>query len=333
MKRHRTFNILIVVFAATIILSVGVGYFALGEHYRKREQPGNKVEITVLSDTEKALFEPADKSPAEDAETPDESIKEASVSVPPIETLISAGHDYSRRRKAFAEMIRSGLTANEIVALTDYLLSESSNTQEPMWEFALRNDVLREFIEGGVDLSVLTKILIEVPRNTEKHHPMWREFVLQSYSTVVRDYGIGLDHEETRRLKQALLERLAETESGIAGTALINFHRLDSIMPEFSDGVGVEEKRLEIMLDADVDLSSRISAIATLQDQSVKQEISRLTALLETEDTHVLVKAAALRRVLDAYNHLPNVRSDVSAIARGQNSPILNRILLNEESN
>ncbi len=251
--------------------------------------------------------------------------------------LVDRESAYWQRFRALQELPWGELEEPEIRFLVDYLECASAGVSDPLGEFSLRNDVLRGLIDLRADPEILLGVLLAVPQEKDAHHVLWREYVLQHYSIFLQDYQTdGLLGEDPQRSLVGELERhLNETQTGIAGTALLNMHRLRGIDGSRYGGLPVEPAAIALATDPDAAPASRIAAAALLPDRYFESAFGEALDLLSSGEANMVFKAALLRRALEASASipLPGGRVRLREAVAAQDSRILKNILGDDTDN
>jgi hypothetical protein len=161
--------------------------------------------------------------------------------------------------------------------------------------------------------------------------------VLQHYSIFLQDYTADglLDEDSQFRLVGELEHHLDETNSGIAGTALLNMHRLRGIDGSRYGGLPVEPAAVALATDPDAAPASRIAAAALLPDAYFESAFEEALTLLGSRQAGTVFKAALLRRALEASASmsLPGQRVRLREAVAAQDSRILKNILGDDTDN
>lgn len=246
-----------------------------------------------------------------------------------LEILLSEEAAYSERLKVLNEIDWSALDLEQYKAIKLFLISDSASVNEPVSQFAIRNDLLLKLITNPDCISMAAQVLVGVVSDL-KQHPLWREYVLQHYSIFIDDYhGDGLvDPFVLDRLCEILSSSLGEIENGMSGTAFLNLKRLERSNPEILRDIDYMELAARAAINPDVDLSTRISALGCLDPLDAEIRPEQLNRIMVDPEANIVLKAAALRYALAANNKTESGSyAFVLAAARAQNSQTLNRML------
>lgn len=275
-----------------------------------------------IADSRVVLLEPIAK----------EEIVDLQVSHPEISILSSDNFSYRERLTAFRALNWAELTLDELVLLKEFLVSESSLVTNPAQAFSLRNNVLSNLLDNPDYARFAYDSLIEVLIDKDQHN-IWREYVLQHYSIFLRDYreNSSFSADNHSLLVDILYDSLDEFDTGISGTALLNFKRLKREIPELVEGFDYQLRAIEVFLNENADLSSRISAIGSISTENRDVEADDLIAIIVSPSNNVVLKMAALRYAIDAdKNEASNHYDDVILAASTQPSTLLKGLLKNE---
>ena len=171
--------------------------------------------------------------------------------------------DYHARITA-AHSLASNLTQAEIQSLLAVLHQKASSQSDlNADEFAaLQNDILDALLRQKTLPQELGREIVAIYRD-HSTDPLWRDYCVQHFAAFIgqtmdsTDSGIAADRAEIFRGFQ---EALQETNSGIAGAALMALYRLAGKVPE-ADVVAIGDRAVALAADSSCDNHTRIAAV------------------------------------------------------------------------
>lgn len=173
-----------------------------------------------------------------------------------VRPIVEAATSYAERVKAF-RALQADLTAAETQALHAYLLSPATfGPQNRAQENWLRNTLLDKLTESPTLPAGLVSVLVAIYQDPAQDIVM-RDYAVQHITPVYARAGA----EEKAILQQTLWQAAAETDSSIAGTALLALRDLAQDNHEF-DKTQLGEAALKLAGD---DLCGELSRITALQ--------------------------------------------------------------------
>ena len=178
--------------------------------------------------------------------------------------------------------------------VADYLLLPISSGESRETELAIRNDVLGNLIEEPAFAEITVGLLIRGADDVTQD-PIWREYLLQHYSVFVVDYLRSGAVKEAlfQELNRSLFDRMAERSNGMAGTALLNYVRLNETHPDWIEAVDWRVEAASIAFDPTAHLSSRIAAFQTLPLDSPEVRLDEFHKIIKSDGADFLLKLAA----------------------------------------
>jgi HEAT repeat protein len=182
------------------------------------------------------------------------------------------------------------LSAEETTALSAFLRTRPQGDRPKLdGEAALRNDVMNTLRYQLHPPEGLTELFISL------YHERAQDEVMRDYAVqhLVSWYEQLADDTEKRRIRDVFAEALSETDSSIAGMALLGMHNLSAAHPEF----------------ATPELAA--AALRLARDEAAS-ELVRITALQVSAGRGV---AGALPEALRLAETAPTVPLQISAIA------------------
>lgn len=239
-----------------------------------RPQPITQNSLAGASPTSKA-------QPAPDSSTPAQRQQphRASVAVPESLRLIvhPEGEAGYGERVTAVRSIRRNLTTEEIHAFYGYLLgpapADAADREQENW---LRNVMMDKLVEQPTVPADLPEVLISI-------------FQDHAQDVVMRDYAVqhlnpiyGQAAAETKAaIRQALWQAAGETDTSIAGTALLALNDLAQNNAEF-DRNQIQQTALKLADDGQCGELARITAVQICAQMGVTQAAASVLQLAQS---------------------------------------------------
>jgi hypothetical protein len=166
---------------------------------------------------------------------------------------------------------------------------------------ALKNDVLNALRFQPHSPAGLTGLLIGIYRDREQDIVM-RDYAVQHLVSLYEQLP-GSRIAEKKQIQQVLQAALAETDSSIAGTALLGMHNLSTGHPEF-DTPELTEAALNLARDDTARELVRITALQVCAGRGIKDALPAALALANAAPTiPVQISAIAALGTLGTAEH------------------------------
>jgi hypothetical protein len=188
-------------------------------------------------------------------------------------------------RIAAARSLGTHLTGDDVEALYAFLLRRDS-------ESLLKNEILNQLRNQEVPPAGLTDTLIAVFRDRAQEHAM-RHYALQHLAASYED-ATEADKELIWRLFRSAL---SETDSGIAGTALLALWRVHDWQSE-GERRRLGEAALRIAVDAQSHELTRITAIQLCGQLGLREAVPAAAELAQSAES-VPLRIAAIATLGD----------------------------------
>lgn len=204
----------------------------------------------------------------------------------PVNFIAADGnHDWNERYLQVSEL-SSELSAAERRQLYDFLRTHDRGELV----YATKNDILNVLRKQNTPPPELTDVLLELYRDKEQAEVV-RMYALQHMRPWYRMQG-----QRDPRIREAFYEALDETDSGIAGTALLAIRYLSRDQSGF-DVETIGAKALEMAENPAVNVLNRISAIQVATTAAGKTgDGDKYRRLAETEQ-HTMIRVAAIAAI------------------------------------
>ena len=234
--------------------------------------------------------------PASVAQSPAQSLQPP----PPAETLSEAmrlivqpdGKAGFMERVAAVHAIQGDLTAAEVRAFQDYLLVPAHNQDSRVLENWLRNEMLDKLAGQPALPAGLPKVLIAIYEDADQDVVM-RDYAIQHMNPAYAQGG----PEGKAALQQALWQATSETDSSIAGTALLALDDLAESNAEF-DRDKIARTALKLANDDQCGELARITAVQICGRMGVTQAAS-VTLQLAQQAGSIPLRIAAIAALGD----------------------------------
>jgi len=228
----------------------------------------------------------------------------------------------TERVRAASELGQS-LAQDEIGRLFQFLKSKPDPGETNLRALQLiKNEVLNNLRKQEIAPVGLTDTLIDIYRNPEQD-PVLRDYAIQH---LVYWYETPVSEQQTRI--RTLLIEAAQTESSIAGTALLGMHRLSATDSGFN-GEQINRLALQHVLSGRSSSCTRATALQVCAERGVAEALPTIESLAQdaTDLTLRLSAVAALGRLgtaehinslkqLDCENNEPLRLAVLSALQR-----------------
>jgi hypothetical protein len=207
------------------------------------------------------IAQPKGSSPVQKPDQP----KNSSAALCRVGPVINPGIAYARRVKVL-RAIKTGLSEREIDLIYQYLQIPSANPEDRAAENWLRNEIMDKLVRQKTLPGGLSDLLVGIYQD---HHQdaVMRDYAVQHMAAV---YG-RLDPAEKVSVQQALSQAAGETDSSIAGTALLAMLRMTkptagslpstSQAPRTMDRKHLADTALKLAADNNCGALSRITAV------------------------------------------------------------------------
>jgi hypothetical protein len=167
---------------------------------------------------------------------------------PTLRPILDEKTNYSARLSA-TRAAKTNMAAADQPAIYAFLLRRNPLDEEQAGH-VLKNSLLDSLCEMDPPPPGLRDVLIQIYRD-EGQHRVLRDYAIQHLAAhyeqmeKMPDNGAGGRQQELARIQDVLWEALAETQSSIAGTALLGLARLAEGRPEFNrESIGAAALRL-----------------------------------------------------------------------------------------
>jgi hypothetical protein len=190
-------------------------------------------------------------------------------------------------RVKMVRALNADLKPNEVQAFYAYLLAPAqSSTGERQGENWLRNVILDKLVEQSNPSADLPAVLVSIYQNQEQ-------------DIVMRDYAVQhmnpayprANEEEKTALSRALWQATEETDSSIAGTALLALNDLARNHPEFNRDQ-IAQTALKLAGDEHCGELARITAVQLCGQKQVTQAATLVLQLAQSASSMPLRIAA-----------------------------------------
>lgn len=227
---------------------------------------------------------------------------EAAAKRPP-SVLAVLGHAPDRSytaRLAAVQRLPASASFEESHVLLKFLdsrLSEQGDL-EPMALNAIKNDTLAYLLRQKVLPAGIGEQLVKMYRD-RNHDVIWRGYCVQFFGDYYdKAWPAGADTNPDPLRKQfeaAYWEALAETDSQIAGTALIGIELLSRKHPEL-DRTKIGRKALDLATDQKMNANTRLTAIQVCAVMGLKEVLQ--TARIEAQaGENTILRVAAISAI------------------------------------
>ncbi|MGJ8641376.1 MAG: hypothetical protein ACSHYA_18450 [Opitutaceae bacterium] len=242
--------------------------------------------------------------------------------------VVDESRGYQQRLAALGRLDLTRVNSTVAHHIADYLLSPVNESSELNANLAIRNDLLEELMKLADFVELSASVLVDGVRD-ESLNSTWREYLLQHYSILIRDYGDSKlqDSPLSTDLKEILVQSLHETDNGIAGTALLNIDRIKKHSPDWIEDLEWQHLAVKLALDSDANIASRVPAFQVLPAGTYEVSVDTLNSVIQSESEHVLLKLALIQFVNRAIADGQSEYSSVLVAAKALDSKILNRSL------
>jgi hypothetical protein len=182
----------------------------------------------------------------------------AATASPTVQAVVDPRRDYPERVAAIAE-ITTNMPPADWQALQEFLLLKDRADADQLGQ-VFKNKLMDLLCALNPPPADLEKLLVRVYRDRDQD-PVIRDYAVQHLAAYYEQMEVaGLDDVQAQQMIQdALWEALAETDSSIAGTALLALERLSRERAQF-DRKKVAASALKLAADGGAGELTRISA-------------------------------------------------------------------------
>lgn len=204
-----------------------------------------------------------------------------------IVVITGSGNDYTsaERYERVAEL-SDHLTDIERRALYDFLKGHDSG---PFMN-AAKNDIMNVLRNQQQPPSELTDVLLALYHDKSQSEVI-RIYAIQHLRPWYRQQG-----QKDPRIREAFFEALDETDSGVAGTALLAMRYLSRDQDGF-DAAEIGVKAIEMAENPAANVLNRVSAIQVASTLSGKTGDGTKFRVLADNETHTMIKVAAIAAI------------------------------------
>jgi hypothetical protein len=218
--------------------------------------------------------------------------------------------DFAEREREMRALSTRPLTPPERQSLLDFLLEMHEEDSAESGR-AFKNLVMDSLC--GQPLQSLTKViegLIDLFENGDQDIVI-RDYALQHIGQIYESYGSnapGLDAEQFRRIEDILWAAVEETDSSLAGTALLSLSRSVQAHP------GLDQARLtevvqKLAIDASITVLTRVTALQICAQLNTQGSTAEIVHVAESDpDTSVRISAIAALGALGGRGELETLR-------------------------
>ena len=179
------------------------------------------------------------------------------------------------------------LTRAEIEALFAFLLAPGQKT------FSLQNDVIHALRQQATPPDDLLPVLRDLHRDSQQDL-VSRDYALQH---LVAEYQKNTTNAVAHQIPEVLWEALGETNSSIAGTALLGLHRLCDVDPSL-DSNQVSQAALQLTQEGATGELARITALQVCAQRGLQEALPTARALAR-EGASLALRISAIAAVGD----------------------------------
>ncbi len=193
--------------------------------------------------------------------------------------------EYQARLDAVHALGRN-LGGEEVADLIDYLRAHRAISTNPYIENSVRNDIMDKLVEQETISTGLVALLIGVYQDRNQDVVM-NDYAVQHMSPVYR----RVSREDQKTLRKVLWQAIGETDSSIAGTALLvlydivdkpNGMRIDATAsPTGEDRAALVRAALRLAGDEHCGELSRITAVQVCGRMGIRKALPMVTQLAQ----------------------------------------------------
>jgi hypothetical protein len=240
--KHSAKIVLLLAVAAVIAIAV----FRFNRNTRQVRHPGDKLPVTA-SVVQSAPVQSSAQTPQQ---PPAGTLSEQ------MRLIVSPdGKAGFKERMAAVHAIKKDLSNEELRAFYGYLLAPAHTGEDRVQENWLRNEMMDKLVTQQNPPAGLTDMLVAVYQDKNQDVVM-RDYAIQHMNPAYAQAGA----EEKSSLQQVLWQATGETDSSIAGTALLALNNLAQDNAEF-DKEKITETALKLAGDEQCGELARITAV------------------------------------------------------------------------
>lgn len=191
------------------------------------------------------------------------------------------------QRDTKARSLGRSLNPSEMKALSDFLLQRHTEDENDMGR-AIKNDLMDALCEQRLIVSTNVVAMLQAVFIDSSQDIVVRDYALQHLGVFYERLAIKVpwtrEQVEAQRtaIQQSLWAALGETDSSIAGTALLALSRLAQTEPEF-DRARIGKVALKMGEDRTLGELTRVTALQICGQLQVRQALPLLAQVAENE--------------------------------------------------
>jgi hypothetical protein len=195
-----------------------------------------------------------------------------------IQLVMNPGHDVGfPERVAAIRALKTELTAAEVNAFSDYLRTPTRQSeQDPESENWLRNEMMDKLVEQPTAPPGLSDLLVEV-YNDPAQDVVMRDYAVQHMAPA---YKRVADQDKTN-LRDALWQAAGETDTSIAGTAILAMLDITQTEPTMDQG-RLADTAFKLAADDRCGELARITAVQVCGRMGVERALPIIQQLAQT---------------------------------------------------
>ncbi len=278
--------------AKLVLVALGCGFLSLCLWHRAKQSPvGPRTSVSRPAGEDQSHSDtnrlPNSKIASSTAARPIIPRTAVSFSNAPesLKEIINLRIDVWKRQQKVRAMAGRNLSGSETKALCDFLL-EKHDEDDDQRGHVLKNDIMDALCAQRVPSADLGAVFAQVYGDT-KQNVVIRDYAIQHVATLYERLEAGVRwpsgqiKAQKDMLAQTLWDALIETDSSIAGTALLGLSRLADSLPESSQNK-ISEQAFKLATDESVGELTRVTAIQVCARLEPSQALPLLARLVES---------------------------------------------------
>ncbi len=280
------------ILAVTVMVAAGALWWLRGRTPRQPAKESAETTQPVATAPIQAPELSTQATPAAQAMPPQFTVPDPSKAPVTVRRIVDVKVDVFQRLESIHAMRRL-LNAEEVQAFYAFLLGRHEEDEKQLGH-VLKNDLMDALLQQEPLPPGLEEMLAQVYRDRDQHVVL-RDYAVQHLATLheqLEALSAAADAQAgQRRIQQVLWEALAETDSSIAGTALLGLSRLaDAHREIYREKVGAAALQLATAGNA-----SDVTQMTAMQVCARLGVRAALPLLVETAQTgNVAVKISAI---------------------------------------